>query len=82
MVSTMPTRKQHRSPESATSVPTRCGILYRSWIDAVGTSIAVQQKLMRHADIRTTMNVYGDFVTDEMEQAHSEVVRIALAPVN
>jgi len=24
---------------------------------AVGTSIAVQQKLMRHADIRTTMNV-------------------------
>jgi integrase len=33
---------------------------YRSWLDAVGTSIAVQQKLMRHADIRTTMNVYGD----------------------
>jgi integrase len=40
---------------------------YRSWLDAVGTSIAVQQKLMRHADIRTTMNVYGDVVTDEME---------------
>jgi len=32
---------------------------YRSWLDAVGTTIAVQQKLMRHADIRTTMNVYG-----------------------
>jgi len=28
---------------------------YRSWLDAVGTTIAVQQKLMRHADIRTTM---------------------------
>ena len=54
---------------------------YRSWLDAVGTSIAVQQKLMRHADIRTTMNVYGDVVTDEMEQAHSKVVRMALAPV-
>jgi hypothetical protein len=27
------------------------------------------------------MNVYGDVVTDEMEQAHSKVVRIALAPV-
>jgi len=26
--------------------------------------IAVQQKLMRHADIRTTMNIYGDVVTD------------------
>ena len=24
---------------------------------------------MRHADIRTTMNVYGDVVTDEMTQA-------------
>lgn len=55
---------------------------YRSWLDAVGTSIAVQQKLMRHADIRATMNVYGDVVTDEMEQAHSKVVRMALAPVN
>ncbi len=55
---------------------------YRSWLDAVGTPIAVQQRLMRHADIRTTMNVYGDVVTDEMEQAHSKVVRMALVPVN
>jgi integrase len=55
---------------------------YRSWLDAVETSIAVQQKLMRHADTRTTMNVYGDIVTDEMDQAHSKVVRLALAPVN
>jgi hypothetical protein len=30
----------------------------------------------------TTMNVYGDVVMDEMEQAHSKVVRIALVPVN
>lgn len=30
---------------------------HRSWLDAVGTSIAVQQKMMRHADIRTTMNI-------------------------
>ena len=51
---------------------------YRSWLDAVGTPLAVQQKLMRHADIRTTMNVYGDVVTDEMQQAHSKVVCLAL----
>lgn len=51
---------------------------YRSWLDAVGTPIAVQQKLMRHADIRTTMNVYGDVVTDEMSKAHSRVVGLAL----
>lgn len=52
---------------------------YRSWLDAVGTAIAVQQKLMRHADIRTTMNVYGDVVTDEMAQAHRKVVGLALS---
>ena len=27
---------------------------YRMWIDAVGTPIGVQQKLMRHSDIRTS----------------------------
>jgi len=26
---------------------------------------------MRHSDIRTTLNIYGDVVTDEMQQAHS-----------
>jgi integrase len=52
---------------------------YRSWLDAVGTAIAVQQKLMRHSDIRTTMNLYGDVVTDEMEQASSKVAGLALS---
>jgi len=51
---------------------------YRSWLDAVGTPIAVQQKLMRHSDIRTTLNIYGDVVTNEMAEARSRVVRLAL----
>jgi integrase len=51
---------------------------YRSWLDAVGTPIAVQQKLMRHGDIRTTMNAYGDVVTDEMNVASGKVTRLAL----
>ena len=55
---------------------------YRSWLDAVGTAIAVQQKLMRHSDIRTTLNIYGDVVTDEMAQAHSKVVRLAIPRAN
>jgi integrase len=55
---------------------------YRSWLDAVGTPIAVQQKLMRHSDIRTTMNIYGNVVTDEMEQASSRVAGLALKSVN
>jgi len=33
---------------------------------------------MRHADIRTTLNIYGDVVTDEMQQAQSKIVRLAL----
>lgn len=51
---------------------------YRSWLDAVGTHLSVQQKLMRHADIATTMNIYGDVVADEMRQAQSKVVALAL----
>jgi integrase len=51
---------------------------YRAWLDAVGTSLAVQQKLMRHADIRTTMNVYGDVVTNEMTVASGKVSGMAL----
>jgi integrase len=34
---------------------------------------------LRHTDIRTTMNLYGDVVTDEMAEAHSKVVSLALA---
>jgi integrase len=56
---------------------------YHSWLDAVGTSIAVQQKLMRHSDIRTTMNIYGDVATDQESQAHANIVsfrRLRLKP--
>jgi integrase len=38
----------------------------------------VQQKLMRHADIRTTLNVYGDVVTDEMQKANTKVAEMVL----
>ena len=52
---------------------------YRSWLDAVGTPVAVQQKMMRHADIRTTFNIYGDVVTDEMSTANSKVAQLAFS---
>jgi integrase len=51
---------------------------YRSWLDSVGTALTVQQKLMRHADIRTTMNTYGEVVTDEMSRAAFKVAGLAL----
>ena len=54
---------------------------YRSWLDAVGTPVAVQQKMMRHADIRTTFNVYGDVVTDEMTTAGIKVAQLAFQSI-
>jgi integrase len=51
---------------------------YRAWLDAVGISVAVQQKLMRHASITTTMDVHGDVVTDELARAASKVAGVAL----
>jgi hypothetical protein len=35
---------------------------------------------MRHSDIRTTMNVYGDVVDDRMKEAHSKVAALVFTP--
>jgi integrase len=51
---------------------------HRTWLDSVGTPVGVQQRLMRHSDIRTTMNLYGQAMTEDMRQAHEKVVRLAL----
>ena len=51
---------------------------YWTWLGSVGTPVGVQQKLMRHADIRTTMNTYGDAVTADMAEAHGKIVGLAL----
>ena len=64
-------RGRHRTPGHA-----RISAQLSVWLDAVGTPIVVQQKLMRHADIRTTMNIYGDVVTDEMTTASERVAEM------
>ena len=51
---------------------------FRTWLDSVGTPVGVQQQLVRHADIRTTMNTYGDAVTADMAEAHGKIVGLAL----
>jgi integrase len=43
-----------------------------------GKAITVQQKLMRHSDFQTTLNIYGDVVTNEMQQAGSKIAELAL----
>jgi integrase len=51
---------------------------YRTWLDSVGTPVGVQQRLTRHADIRTTMTIYGDAVTADMREASGKVAMLAL----
>lgn len=51
---------------------------YRSWLDASGAPMGVQQKLMRHAQISTTMNIYGNALMDSKREANSRVVRMVL----
>ncbi len=48
--------------------------------DGTGEPTTVQQELMRHASIQTTMNVYGKAMTDSKRQAHSKVVELILKP--
>lgn len=42
------------------------------------TPLTVQKDLMRHADIKTTMNVYGAAMADDMREANSKIVRLAI----
>jgi integrase len=51
---------------------------YRSWLDDSGAPVGVQQKLMRHAQVSTTMNVYGNALMGAKREANSKVVKMAL----
>ncbi|MHB1960620.1 MAG: tyrosine-type recombinase/integrase [Acidobacteriaceae bacterium] len=50
---------------------------YRSMLDACGAPIGVQQKLMRHAQVSTTMQ-YGNAYMTEKRKAHGAVVQMVL----
>jgi len=52
---------------------------YRSLLDASGAPMTVQQQLMRHASIQTTMNVYGQAMPEGKRQANSKVVEMVLS---
>ena len=53
---------------------------YRSWLDETGAPMKVQQELMRHASIQTTMNVYGRAMTETKRRANSQVVGLVFGP--
>jgi integrase len=51
---------------------------HSSLLHALGVDLKVQQELLRHADIRTTMNIYKHAVPAALRKENSKVVRLAL----
>lgn len=51
---------------------------YRSFLDETGAPVGVQQKLMRHSNVSTTMNVYGSSTLHAKKQANSKVVQMVM----
>jgi len=50
----------------------------RAWLDKAGAPLGVQKDLMRHANIGTTMNVYGGALPEEQRRANSAVVGMVI----
>ena len=51
---------------------------YSTLLNEYGTDLKVQQELLRHADIRTTMNIYTTAVPERLRKANRKVVRLLL----
>jgi integrase len=66
-------RKRKRGPEVWVFRHT-----YSTLLHAYGTDMKVQQELLRHSDIRTTMNIYTHTVSPALREANSKVVRMVL----
>jgi integrase len=52
---------------------------YSTMLRSAGTDIKVQQELLRHANIQTTMNIYTQAVSDQKRAANSKVVELVLS---
>ena len=52
---------------------------HSSLLHTSGVHLKVQQELLRHADIRTTMNIYTHAVPAALREANSKVVRLVLS---
>jgi integrase len=51
---------------------------YSTLLHALGTAPVVQKELLRHADIRTTLDLYTRAVSGEKRKAASKVARALL----
>jgi integrase len=51
---------------------------YSTMLRQLGVDLKVQQELLRHADIRTTMNVYTQAMPDDLRKANSRIVQMVM----
>jgi len=51
---------------------------YSTMLRALRVDLKVQQELLRHADIRTTMNIYTQAVPEALREANTKVVQMVL----
>jgi integrase len=49
---------------------------YRAWGGVSGIPVSLMKDLMRHSDIRTTMNTYGSPVEGEVRKAHKKIMQM------
>jgi len=75
-------RTTYGRPEKTWALGRSGGIrhTYRTLLDETGAPMKVQQELMRHANIQTTMNVYGSAMLESKRTANSKIVRLVLVP--
>jgi integrase len=55
---------------------------YSTMLRALRVDLKVQQELLRHADIRTTLNIYTQAVPEALREANSKVVQMVLPEKN
>jgi len=48
----------------------------RSWLSSLGASMGTQKSLLRHANISTTMDVYGSALSEDMRKANDDLVKL------
>ncbi len=51
---------------------------YSTLLRALGTDVKVQQELLRHADVSTTLNVYTQAVSEQKREAASKITKLLL----
>ncbi len=51
---------------------------YSTLLRALGADVKVQQELLRHADITSTLNVYTQAISEQKKEAASKVVKSLL----